>query len=67
MLDRQAPLANWTKSSYSAVNGDCVEVRAYSRQVVAVRDSKNPHKSAFHSSTEAWSSFVGLVRQGLPR
>lgn len=35
-------LTEWTKSSYSAVNGDCVEVKAADHSTVSVRDSKNP-------------------------
>ncbi|HJZ03412.1 MAG TPA: DUF397 domain-containing protein, partial [Streptosporangiaceae bacterium] len=32
---------SWRKSSYSAANGDCVEVAHLANGYIAVRDSKN--------------------------
>ncbi|WP_327324262.1 DUF397 domain-containing protein [Streptomyces sp. NBC_01210] len=58
MLIRHDALTEWTKSSYSAVNGDCVEVRAGDRRTVAVRDSKNPHSGILDFSAGTWSAFI---------
>ncbi|MGW4818379.1 DUF397 domain-containing protein [Streptomyces sp. NPDC004227] len=59
MLIRQGVLTEWTKSSYSAVNGDCVEVMAHaSSGTIAVRDSKAPQRPALGFAAETWSAFV---------
>ncbi|MFI9646737.1 DUF397 domain-containing protein [Streptomyces sp. NPDC052040] len=65
MLNRQGALTNWTKSSYSAVNGDCVEVKAQtSSSSIAVRDSKALQRPALGFAGEAWSAFVLDVCRG---
>ncbi|MFE5936202.1 DUF397 domain-containing protein [Streptomyces sp. NPDC056470] len=58
MLFRHDAMAHWTKSSYSAVNGDCVEVRAQGPLLVRVRDSKDIARSGLAFSAETWSAFV---------
>ncbi|MCT4356307.1 DUF397 domain-containing protein [Streptomyces sp. Je 1-79] len=58
MLFRHDALAEWTKSSYSAVNGDCVEVRAQGHLLVRVRDSKDVARSGLAFTPETWSAFV---------
>ncbi|MBR8740372.1 DUF397 domain-containing protein [Nocardiopsis sp. MG754419] len=45
------------KSSYSGVNGDCVEV-ADPTCGAAVRDSKNPSKGHFPFPADEWSAFL---------
>ncbi|MDH6543247.1 DUF397 domain-containing protein [Streptomyces sp. SPB4] len=47
----------WRKSSYSADQGDCVEV-ASQPALVAVRDSKNPDGPVFTVSPAAFAAFV---------
>ncbi|MEU9777613.1 MULTISPECIES: DUF397 domain-containing protein [unclassified Streptomyces] len=64
MLMRHDMPTEWVKSSYSAVNGDCVEVRLPDRSIVAVRDSKNPRGPVLAVSTRMWSAFVSDVSQG---
>ncbi|MCX4823778.1 DUF397 domain-containing protein [Streptomyces sp. NBC_01142] len=66
MLIRHDALTEWTKSSYSAVNGDCVEVRAEDRRTVAIRDSKNPRSGTLGLSAEAWSTFILDVGRTTP-
>ncbi|MFE1903299.1 DUF397 domain-containing protein [Streptomyces gardneri] len=58
MLFRHDALTEWTKSSYSAVNGDCVEVKAQGQRLVRVRDSKDITRSSLGFSAETWAEFV---------
>ena len=58
MLIRHDALTEWTKSSYSAVNGDCVEVKTEDRCTFAVRDSKNPHNGILEFKAATWSAFI---------
>lgn len=45
------------KSSYSSGNGECVEVARNIPDIVAVRDSKNPHGPVLRFAPAAWSEF----------
>lgn len=58
MVMQRDALTEWTKSSYSAVNGDCVEVKAAGHHAVSVRDSKNPHSGVLDFTTKTWSMFL---------
>ncbi|MDT0379354.1 DUF397 domain-containing protein [Streptomyces sp. DSM 42041] len=58
MTRRRADLTTWTKSSYSAVNGDCVEVRAGGPEPVQVRDSKALRGPVVAFSAETWAAFL---------
>ncbi|MEV6260992.1 DUF397 domain-containing protein [Streptomyces sp. NPDC051784] len=53
-------LTDWTKSSYSAVNGDCVEIKAAAGEQswVAVRDSKDPGTGVLGFTADTWSAFL---------
>lgn len=66
MTRRHEALADWTKSSYSAVNGDCVEVRGGADRV-RVRDSKAAPGPVIGFDTEAWSTFLHNLYRGAPR
>jgi hypothetical protein len=55
--------AVWRKSSYSSGNGgQCVEVARNMRDVVAVRDSKNPEGPALVFTPQEWRAFLDGVR-----
>ena len=56
--------AEWQKSSYSGVNGNCVEVARNLPGVVAVRDSKNPDGPALAFSPAEWRAFAVGVAAG---
>ncbi|WP_094745260.1 DUF397 domain-containing protein [Kitasatospora aureofaciens] len=56
--------ASWRKSSYSAQEGQCVEVADGFPTRVPVRDSKDPHGPALIFAADAWSAFVSAVRSG---
>jgi hypothetical protein len=51
----------WRKSSYSGNNGgQCVEIAA--RDVVLVRDSKNPRGPVLEVAPEIWREFIGHLK-----
>jgi Domain of unknown function (DUF397) len=54
--------AQWSKSSHSSANGQCVEVARNLPGVVAVRDSKNPDGPKLLISPADWHTFVGRVK-----
>jgi hypothetical protein len=57
--------APWRKSSHSGGNGgDCIEVAPTRRDVVAVRDSKDPSGPVLLFPGEAWRSFVSAIAAG---
>jgi hypothetical protein len=53
---------SWRKSSYSAANGDCVEVARLSNGYIAVRDSKNIVLPTLGFTPTRWQTFVGEVK-----
>ncbi|MEU8189585.1 DUF397 domain-containing protein [Micromonospora carbonacea] len=56
--------AHWRKSTRSAGNGgECVEIADNLPDIVAVRDSKNPHGPALTFPATAWATFVGAIRR----
>ena len=55
----------WKKSSYSASNGACVEVRAALDGGVAVRDTKDCGNGPVLSFTpEEWRAFISGAKNG---
>ncbi|MDO0927232.1 DUF397 domain-containing protein [Streptomyces sp. TG1A-8] len=58
----QGASETWTKSSYSAGNGACVEVKAPTAAELAVRDSKVPEGPILAFPTDAWTAFVASVK-----
>ncbi|MGW6912719.1 DUF397 domain-containing protein [Kitasatospora sp. NPDC054939] len=54
--------SGWFTSSYSQQGGDCVEVAAHSRNVVPVRDSKDPEGPVLLFPADAWRSFITALR-----
>ena len=53
---------NWRKSSYTAGQGNCVEVADNVPGIVAVRDSKNPSGPVLRFSADDWQAFVAGVK-----
>jgi hypothetical protein len=53
---------SWWKSSYSQMNGQCVEVARFAHGRVGVRDSKVANGPVLHFAPEAWTAFLGELR-----
>ncbi|MFI2616661.1 DUF397 domain-containing protein [Streptomyces sp. NPDC018584] len=54
--------AVWQKSSYTANNGNCVEVASPTNvDGIFVRDSKNTHLAAIRARKSQWAPFVTAV------
>ena len=58
----QGATETWTKSSYSAGNGACVEVKSPVLAAMAVRDSKVPQGPTLAFPADAWKAFVAAVK-----
>ena len=55
----------WRKSSFSAVNGNCVEVAFRATGDVAVRDSKAQGMGpVLNFSNDAWGAFLDGIAAG---
>jgi hypothetical protein len=54
----------WRKSSYSTLQGNCVEFADLDNGSRAVRDSKDPVGTVLMFTTAAWSAFTEGVRAG---
>jgi hypothetical protein len=54
----------WRKSSYSAANGDCVEVARLADGHIGVRDSRNTVLPPLRFTSTRWHTFVGELKHG---
>jgi len=55
----------WRKSSWSAVNGNCVEVAGLPGGLIAVRDTKDAGCGPVLTfGPTAWGSFVATLKNG---
>jgi Domain of unknown function (DUF397) len=53
----------WRKSSWSAFNGDCVEVAGLGGGLIGVRDSKDrTGKSILIISSDVWQAFLDNIK-----
>lgn len=61
----EVAFADWHKSTHSGTNGGgCVEVARNDPDVVAVRDSKDPHGPALTLSPGSWRGFIADMKAG---
>lgn len=56
--------AEWSKSSYSSANGQCIQVARNLPRVVAVRDSKDPDGPELIFSPADWRTFLSCIKGG---
>jgi hypothetical protein len=59
-----AVIGQWTTSSLSMTNGNCVEVAGLAGELVGVRDSMNPKGAVLGLTPRGWGAFVVGVRDG---
>jgi Domain of unknown function (DUF397) len=53
----------WRKSSWSAYNGDCVEVAGLGSGLIGVRDSKDSaERAVLVVSSSVWQSFLDNIK-----
>lgn len=55
------PEFDFVKSSYSTVNGECIEVARNIPGTVAVRDSKTPDSPIVRLAPETWAEFTATL------
>ncbi len=53
----------WRKSTLSAMNGNCVEVKRLGKNI-GVRDSKNTGGPALTLTPQAWENFLRNAKRG---
>jgi Domain of unknown function (DUF397) len=63
MLSDNSYGTSWRKSSYSAANGDCVEVGQAINGYIGVRDSKDAPQPTLSFTFAGWRTFVGEVKR----
>ncbi|MFC5719184.1 DUF397 domain-containing protein [Streptomyces gamaensis] len=62
---RDLPIAEWRKSTYSGGGGGCIEVPVDKvPRIMPVRDSKDPGRGLLVFGDTAWSCFVTAVIAG---
>jgi len=54
----------WIKSSYSADQGECVEVATLPDGGRAVRDSKDPAGGVLRFTSTQWRAFLNAIKGG---
>ena len=64
VLDPLLRGVNWTKSSHSNPNGNCVELAQLADSIIAVRNSRRPAGPALLCARAEMAMFVKAVRDG---
>lgn len=56
---------SWRKSSYSAANGECIEVAASSGRRISIRDSNDPEGPVINCSADTFRSLLDTAVSGV--
>lgn len=64
VVSGEEPAESWRKSSWSHMNGNCVEVAVLSGEDIGVRDSASPRGPVLRFTPREWNAFLGDVRDG---
>jgi hypothetical protein len=62
MLPDSQQVFNWRKASYSATNGECVEIAVVDGRI-AVRDSKAINGTILHYEGSDWCRFIERAKR----
>jgi hypothetical protein len=54
----------WKKSSKSHANSACIETSLYSRDDVAIRDTKHPHSGMLQVDRTNWRAMLSAIKHG---
>jgi hypothetical protein len=63
-VSAEAAQETWRKSSYSYVNGNCIEVAGTADGLVTVRDSQDPSGPTLAFGRARWDAFIDDIRDG---
>ncbi|MGW2652067.1 DUF397 domain-containing protein [Streptomyces sp. NPDC001478] len=63
-VEAQLRDAQWQTSSLSSGGTNCVQIAFLSEGIVALRDSKNPHKPAHLFTDAEYDAFTGGIARG---
>lgn len=63
-IESQLASAQWLTSSLSSGGTNCVQVAFLDQGLVALRDSKNPHKPAHLFTNAEYDAFTGGITRG---
>jgi hypothetical protein len=53
---------HWRKSTYSGLNGNCVEVARLAEGRIGVRDSKDPSGPVLAISFDGWNQLIASIK-----
>lgn len=56
--------SDWRRSSYSTVEGNCVEVAGLENGNLGVRDSKDPTGPVLRCGPAQWGAFTAAISRG---
>ena len=59
-----AVIGQWTTSSLSVTNGNCVEVMVFDDGSADVRNSRKPDEGFLHFTPGEWHDFLAGVKNG---
>jgi hypothetical protein len=64
MSNESTEIIGWRKSSYSGANGNCVEFAPFGKELVAVRNSRDPEGAVLFFDREELGAFLAAAKDG---